>query len=318
MKQQQFEAEYSSFWRAMEGSLEHLERRASGTPDIAPEHFPAACRRLAHHLALARQRGYSPALLRHLNELMLRAHRQLYRRPPAVGDRVRGLLLDDFPRAVRVQWRWHLAATACLALSALLLFLLILDRPEMVHAVLDDQTLAEMEQMYDRPQTARTGEDDLLMFGFYIHNNIGIAFRTFAGGLLLGVGALFIMLVNGGFLGAVSAHMVHIEATEAFFTFVVAHAAPELVAICLAGGAGLQLGAAIVAPGRHARLHALRGAARRTLPVIAGVVVLLVLAAFIEAFWSPRPLAAEIKYAAGALCWFVVISFLLLGGRRAH
>ena len=318
MKQQQFEAGHRSFWRAMEQSLDHLERGRPGSPPVAAEHFPAACRRLAHQLALARQRGYSPALTDHLNELMLRAHRQLYRQPPAVGDRIRGLLLEDFPRAVRLQWPWHLAATLCLGLSGLLLFLLILNRPEMVHAVLDDRTIADMEQMYERAGVERPGQDDLLMFGYYIYNNISIAFRTFAGGLLLGIGALFIMVFNGGFLGAVSAHMVHVEATEAFFTFVIAHGAPELVAICLAGGAGLQLGAAIVAPGHYSRLHALRSAARRTLPVIGGVIMLLVIAAFIEAFWSPRAFPAEVKYAAGALCWLVVVAFLLLGGRRAH
>ncbi len=318
MKQQHFEARQRRFWDAMARTLDHLEESRPGSPPIAPAEFPAACRRLAHHLALARQRGYSLALTDWLNTLVLRAHRQLHRQPPPLGDRLRGLLLEEFPRAVRRQWPWHLASTLCLVLSGALLFMLVHTQPEMVFAVLDEQTLYNLEDMYsNRDDLDRGPGDDLLMFGFYIYNNIGIAFRTFAGGLLLGVGALFIMVFNGGFLGAVSAHILHIDAGEAFFTFVIAHGAPELVAICLAGGAGLQLGAALLAPGQRSRLDALRAAAGRCLPVIAGVVLFLVAAAFIEAFWSPRAFAPEVKYSVGALSWLLVAAFLALGGRHA-
>ena len=45
---------------------------------------------------------------------------------------------------------------------------------------------------------------------------------------------------------------------------------------------------------------------------------LLLLAAFIEAFWSSnRAIPAEIKYAVGIAGWLLVILYLTLAGRRA-
>ena len=43
---------------------------------------------------------------------------------------------------------------------------------------------------------------------------------------------------------------------------------------------------------------------------------LLVLAAFIEAFWSSRELAPQIKYGVGAACWALLALYLLFAGRR--
>jgi hypothetical protein len=46
-------------------------------------------------------------------------------------------------------------------------------------------------------------DSDVLMFGYYIHNNVSIAFRTFAGGILGGVGSIFFLIYNGLIVGAV-------------------------------------------------------------------------------------------------------------------
>ena len=51
-------------------------------------------------------------------------------------------------------------------------------------------------------------------------------------------------------------------------------------------GAGLQLGLRLLAPGRQRRVDALAEGGRRGALLYAGVFVMLVLAAFVEAFWS--------------------------------
>ena len=135
------------------------------------------------------------------------------------------------------------------------------------HLPASKQQVAELEEMYHpdlRDVAGRDRQDDLMMFGYYIYNNIGIAFRTFAGGLLLGVGALVAMLFNGSFFGAAAGHLTLAGAAQPFFTFVIAHGAPELIAIFLAGGAGLRMGWAVLAPGSWRRVDALRRAASRT------------------------------------------------------
>lgn len=322
MKQRQFEQHYRPEWRQLEKQLARLEQR-TGKADMKKEELadlPQRHRRLCHQLALARDRGYSLSLLQELDGLMLRAHRQLYRRQPPVWAPLRRLVVHDFPARVREQRYWHLASAVVFLGSLALVFSLVHWQPDMVHAVMDAKAVENMEKLYDPSSDARKNDrgsgQDMVMFGYYIMNNIGIAFRTFAGGIFLGIGALFVMLFNGSYFGAVAAHLNNIGAGEPFFTFVIAHGAPELTAIVLAGGAGLRLGWSLVAPGPWPRLEALRRAARECLPVIHGVFLLLVLAAAVEAFWSPRPFPSPVKYGVGATLWLLVLTYLWRGGRH--
>ncbi|MGJ3255464.1 MAG: stage II sporulation protein M [Alcanivorax sp.] len=324
MKQARFEQQYRSLWDSLEQQLDQLEAlRVSRKKRLPLDSFVADYRQLCHQLALARERTYSLELQQYLNNLVLRAHRQLYRYNPPLADRIGEFFASGFPGAVRRQWKWHLISALSFILSITLAWALVQQQPEMVYTVVDEAMLSELELMYQPEESAsadihagREGEDDVLMFGYYIKNNIGIAFRTFAGGLLLGVGAIFVMLFNGSFFGAIAGHLINTGSHEAFFTFVIAHGAPELTAIVLAGGAGLRLGWSIIAPGQWSRLDALRLAARDALPTMYGVFTLLLLAAFIEAFWSPRDFAPTIKYSVGAACWALLYLYLFFGGRQ--
>jgi uncharacterized membrane protein SpoIIM required for sporulation len=155
------------------------------------------------------------------------------------------------------------------------------------------------------------------MFGFYIQHNVGIAFRTFAGGVLFGVGSIAVLLYNALFMGTIFAHLGGRGLGDALFGFVIGHSALELTAIVLAAVAGLELGLATTAPGSLPRGLALRRAARRVAPMLYGFAVMLVLAAFVEAFWSSTPwLPSAVRYGVGCLLWLSVYGWLLLGGRR--
>ena len=46
-----------------------------------------------------------------------------------------------------------------------------------------------------------------MMFGYYIRNNIGVAFQCFAGGLFAGLGTLFFLAYNGAFAGALAGYL---------------------------------------------------------------------------------------------------------------
>jgi uncharacterized membrane protein SpoIIM required for sporulation len=106
---------------------------------------------------------------------------------------------------------------------------------------------------------------------------------------------------------------------ETFWSFVIGHGAFELTAIALSGAAGLKLGWALLAPGSLSRGEALRVAAKTSVRLIAGVIIFLLIAAFIEAYWSsmswPAPLT---KYLVGAALWVLVAAYLLLAGRVSH
>jgi len=56
----------------------------------------------------------------------------------------------------------------------------------------------------------RESGTNVQMFGYYIYNNISIGFRTFASGLLAGVGAIVVLVTNGIVIGTVAGHLTAI------------------------------------------------------------------------------------------------------------
>jgi len=196
-------------------------------------------------------------------------------------------------------------------------------QPELAHSVFDIEQLAQMEHMYDPANDDRIGRDsgtDLMMFGHYIMNNISIGFRSFASGLLVGIGSVLVLVSNGVMIGTVAGHLTGIGYGGPFWRFVVGHSAPELLAIVISGGAGMRLGFALIAPGQLGRVAALLAAGRIGARLILGVFVMLLAAAFIEAFWSSiAALPDVVKYGSGGAIWLTVLVWLGFGGRgRVH
>lgn len=323
MKQSLFESSHQVEWDNFALQLDILER-GKADPQTC-NRFAADYRQLCQHLALAQARGYSSHLIDHLQQLAMRGHQQFYRHRSHIAAQLVRFLFGGFPRLVRAEWRSVAAASLLFFGSLALMCGLTYLYPELIYSLVSPEQVSEMEGMYD-PDASRLGRfsdrgsgDDWVMFGFYIMNNIGIAFQTFASGLLLGLGSLFFLLFNGLMIGAVAGHLTRIGYTETFWSFVIGHGAFELTAIALAGAAGLKLGWALLAPGRLTRGEALRLAAAKAVQLVAGVIVFLLLAAFIEAFWSSTTVASpNIKYAVGAGLWILVIGYLALAGRRQH
>ncbi|MEL6078639.1 stage II sporulation protein M, partial [Stenotrophomonas maltophilia] len=86
--------------------------------------------------------------------------------------------------------------------------------------------------------------------------------------------------------GAVAGPLQHIGHGGPFWRVVAGHGAFELTASVIAGGAGLQLGMKLLAPGRRSRLDALVDGGRSGARLCVGVAFMLLVAAFIEGFWS--------------------------------
>ena len=151
-----------------------------------------------------------------------------------------------------------------------------------------------------------------MMFGFYIMNNIGIAFQCYVTGILLGVGSAYFIAMNGAFGGAIAGYVASAGFGGTFFPFIATHSAFELTAIVLCGAAGLRIGRAVLLPGRLPRAAALQLAAKDTSIIVFGSAVMLVIAAAIEAFWSSAAwITPTAKYSGAAACWILVALFFL-------
>lgn len=335
MKREPFVASRQASWERFASILERLERpprrrRRAGdgqaeegdagdrSPDVGE--FPRLYRLVCQDLALARHRRYGRALEGRLNALALRGHHQLYRRPTRLGRKLVGFLAHGFPAAVRANARWVGTATVLFLGPFLAMMVCAWLHPAGLRFVLDPETAREFEAMYD-PESrevagGRSSAEDVSMFAFYIANNGGIALRTFAGSLLLGIGTLFFLVYNGLILGAVFGRLTVAGMGVTLYPFVIGHGAFELTAIVLSGAAGLKLGHALISPGRRSRRRAMLEAARECLPIVLGAFAMIVVAAFVEGFWSPSGSSPATKYTVGAALWMLVLAYFVLAGRR--
>lgn len=318
MKQEQFVALRAEEWDTLQSWLTQLDRQ----PQTAMRaermlEFPEAYRRVCQDLALAQARGYSREVTDRLQQIVQMGHRQLYRPPAPRWHKLAVFLLADFPRLVRQQWRYMLAAVILLYVPAVVTYVLLQWRPELAHSLFSTTQLNDFDKMYDPANShiGRSSGTDLQMFGYYVMNNVSIAFRTFASGLLLGVGAIYVLAANGLIIGGVAGHLNAIGYGAPFWRFIVGHSGFELTAIVISGGAGLQLGLSLLAPGRMRRETALRIAAWNGARLAMGAFAMLLAAAFIEAYWSSiASLPDVVKYSSGAAIWSLVLFWLGRGG----
>jgi uncharacterized membrane protein SpoIIM required for sporulation len=321
-----FENLYQADWAELESEVRTLrgDKKSDGhIADVDGERVASLYRRACEHLALARARAYPRYLLDRLEKITSEAHQVIYQRRDFGFAGIRRGALVDFPRAVRAHAPYVWLSALLLMGPMLLVGWLIYLNPDLILSVVDAETAAQYEYMYSDDNESigamRDAGSDWQMFGFYIQHNISIAFKCFASGFTAGVGTIIVLIFNGVQIGAVAGFLTERGLSSTFYSFVVTHGAFELTGIVIAGAAGLRLGHSIVAPGRNTRRQSIVKAVREVNVIIFGFIVMLLIAAAIEAFWSSaRWLPLPLKYSVAGTCWFAVFAYFLLQGRRAN
>ncbi|MDY6904656.1 MAG: stage II sporulation protein M [Thermodesulfobacteriota bacterium] len=322
MRQEHFETINAAFWTNYERTAGHLQTPSSRRQVQDAYNFPRLYRKICNQYAIALSRQYSPALVNRLHAMVLQGHKIIYHRSAFQPARFVHFFSHTFPDTFRKTIGCFWIALALFLTAFIGTGVSCYYQHDLIYSLMDESQVTDFEFMYDpanknHGRTAETQNDtSIAMFGFYIKNNISIGFRTFAGGMLAGAGTVFFLIFNGIFLGAVSGHVTRLGFTQTFWPFVSGHGAFELTAIIISGGAGLVLALAIIAPGNLTRTDALKQAAVKALHLILGAAAMLLLAAFIEAFWSPVNVPVSIKYAVAAALWALVIVYLSMAGKK--
>ncbi|MEM7676853.1 MAG: stage II sporulation protein M [Myxococcota bacterium] len=306
-------------WQRLEALVKKAERiramRAMAPTDIS--RLAELYRGMAGDLMRVRRDRLGADLERYLDNLANRAHNTLYA-GTSVGGRftLTGLLLD-FPGAVRRNHRWFWVATALFYIPMFLAGYAAYLEESYALAILPPEQLEAVQQMYAQDVSqGRSIDQNELMTGYYVRNNIGIAFRCFATGILFGLGPIFYLMHNGLFMGVVEGHLARVGLWHNLMAFTATHSPWELTAIVLSGAAGLQMGWSMVITKGRTRIGNLQAHGFELLRQIAGVTVFLTIAALIEAWYSPSTLPYSVKYASGAVGWLLVVFLLWRYGRR--
>ncbi len=317
MKQFTFEQKWTSFW---DKYAENLILIKAHDHTASLETFPADYRRICQHLSLARTRCYSLFLCERLERLVFEGHNLLYEKQKKPWLKIASLLFIDFPIAVRRHNKALYIAISIFLLPAIMVGVICYFDSDFIYNIMPAYNVREMETMYSDGVKAfgkiRESDTDWMMFGYYIQNNISISFEVFAGGLLAGIGSLFYLFYNGLILGGVGGHLSQYGVADNFWSFVSGHGAFELTAIVIAGQAGLILAGALIKPGNASRKDKLVEKGHQAAIIISGTTIMLIIAAFLEAFWSSSTLIDHgVKYTVAAFFWTGIILFFIFSGR---
>jgi uncharacterized membrane protein SpoIIM required for sporulation len=309
-------------WEALDALTIEAQRR--GIRRLSAEsvvRFSPLYRSVCADLAAAQAARYSAPLVDYLLGLTAAAHAVLYGphargREDGSGGRVRDAWLVAFPRAVRRRRRAMLLAAALFFVPLALGAALTMRDPTFAFRVAPEGMLRPLAEAYARGfDDGRQAGEGVMMAGFYVYNNVGIALRCFALGIFCGLGSALYLVQNGLSIGAIFGYVASQGAGANIGLFIVGHGSLELGAIVLAGGSGLSIGWSIVAPGELPRLRSLQRRARELLVIVAGAAVMLFMAAAIEAFWSASSVQREVKLAVGGALFVLVFAYILLAGR---
>lgn len=268
-------------------------------------------RALVSDLSFARTQRASDGLLTYLNELAGRAHGVVYVSRGAKLKGVVSFFFKDFPSLFRRTANYTLVAAMIFGMG----WAISATSPEMCDYAYPGQIAKPSKA--GGSESALFGVDPALLSGFIMTNNINVGIRAFAGGITAGVYTVYQLGHNGLVIGAVATKAAPVMGRLRFWALILPHGVIELMAIFICGGAGLLLGAAIIAPGNLRRVDSVRLAGGTALKLFAGAVMMFVIAGIIEGFVTPSQLPAWSKLAFAGLTAVALTAYFALAGSDA-
>ncbi len=128
-----------------------------------------------------------------------------------------------------------------------------------------------------------SGNQLLTWLGIMI-NNIGVALRVFASGILLGIPSIKDLAETGVMVGVFDQLFADKGLGIDFWLVVFVHGTLEIAAFIFAGAAGIIMGKSFLFPGTITRLAAFKQGAKDGTKIVVGMLPVLALAAFFEGF----------------------------------
>ena len=282
----EFVRERSPTW----GELEQLVGDRGGSPRRLGAdgvlRLGACYRAVAADLAFARRRFPADPVVARLERLTQRGRHAVYDTATPKYT-VRAFVSHGYWRRVRERPALLVLAIACLALPTVLAGYWAWHDPGPAGGLVPSEYQSVTQP---RPAGRDLGislDDQSNLAAQIFTNNIQVTFLAFAGGILLGLGTIYVLIQNGIMLGAVAGLAIGAGNGRAFFELVVAHGVLELSCIAVGGVAGLRVASAIVDPGTRSRRDALRAEARAAVEIVLGTAVWLVVAGLVEGFLTP-------------------------------
>lgn len=301
---------HASQWQSLAAEAAAAARGAQPTVDEAL-HTLRTYRALARHLATVRSMLPGGVLAVVLERTCAGLHTIINRPPPLTRARWARLFRDDIPAAAAAVRPIALWLAALLAASACAGWWLINTYPELVSLIASPQMIDGVEHGHLWTyQILHLGPPAMLSARIF-SNNIVVTLGAFCFGILFGLGAFYMIAVNGLMLGGLLAFTHQHGLGLGLLKFILAHGPVELSVMCLAAAAGTALGEAVIRPAAETRSASLRRRAEELGPLLVACALLLLGSGLIEGFISPRAqVSIPVRLVLGLGYWTLMMRWL--------
>ena len=307
----EFTTKQQPIWSELEELLNRTRRRgAKNMSTIQLNRLGYLYRRITSDLAVARRDFPDDRCVTYLNALASRAHASIYQTSPLKRNTIRHFFRFGFPTLFRRNLRFVVTAFLLFVIGFGTAYWIALAKPVFAESLAPQhivETIHAAEMWTNIPALQRN-----LAASFIMTNNIRGAFLAFASGITFMIGTVYILAFNGVHLGVISG-LCHVHGLALpLWEFVSPHGYIEFTTIFIAGGAGLKMGYALIAPTQFTRKRTLIDAAKTAVQLIGGCVVLLIIAGVIEGFVSPSSLPSIVKIGFGFATGVLLFCYLFL------
>lgn len=309
-----FIADHQDDWRRLETLIARGEgRRALTASEL--EELVRLYERTSTHLSIARTEYGDPGLVAALTRTVGRARIVIYGRRTRTWRAAGRFIADTFPAAVWHARRQILAAAALFLVPAAAMALWLASST----VALDAAAPPGLREAYVEEDFAAyySSQPSAQFASWVTTNNIQVSILAFAGGVLLCVPAILVLLSNGAGVGTAAGMFAAGGEMARFWGLILPHGLLELTAVFIAGGAGLRLGWTLVDPGDRPRSAALAEEGRRSVAIVVGLVGAFVVAGIIEGFVTGSSLATWIRVGIGVTAEAAFLAYILVRGRAA-
>jgi len=322
LRSDRFRQDREADWQRLEAIVKRMESgRLRRLSDQDVLDLPVLYRTVASSLSVARETSLDAATLQYLESLVQRAWFLVYAPRVGLWGWFRGFLGGGWGAAVRSIWIDLLIALAVMVAGTVVGWLLVASDPQWYYALVPGQFADARVPGASREVLRATlfGSDQnaLSVFAAYLfNNNAQVAILAFALGFAFGVPPLLLLAQNTGTLGAML-WLFHGQGLLIdFIAWLSIHGTTELFAILLAGAAGLHMGRAMAFPGEQPLMAAVAAAGRRSATVMAGVVLMLVVAAMLEGFGRQLIDTTPSRFAVGGFMLVFWLAYLFVFRRH--
>ncbi len=275
----------------------------------------ALYQRVSTHLSYAQTYYRDPALTAVLSRRVARAAAVVYGARPRTWQAVGRFFAFTFPGAV-----WHcrrsIAASAALFFIPALVIGLWLGTSAQARDASGSETTRRA--YIERDFSDYYSSEPAAAFASEVFvNNVGVAILAFAVGVALCLPTAYVLAVNGAQLGVAAGLFTAAGRQAQFWGLVLPHGLLELTSVCVAGGAGLRLGWALIDPGDRPRATALVAEGRRAVVIVVGLVLTFGVAGLIEGFVTGSGLPTAVRVGIGSTVEAAFLAWVVLRGRAA-